>query len=329
MRLRVAAAFFPAATRFGDFREVLLRAVVRLRAGAFRAEVRLRELEALRAAAVLRFREAAAFFPAATRFGDFRDVAFRAVVRFREVEALRAAVVLRLREAAAFFPAATRFGDFRDVAFRAVVRFRVVAAFRAAVVLRLRDAAAFFPAATRFGDFRDAALRAVVRFLAGPERGLDVVLRRVAGRDCSVPDIGDGVVGGIIVVSVRGVGRSHAGVSGCQDGSGALGASSEPPSAPSRSCVASEAPSRSSQGQSLVLRSIGAIVRPPRLSVTLHGRRRPLFRLYPESRRSMHTGTADPQVSRGLGATGDRGRSSRSRSPSRPACRRRRRAGTS
>ena len=266
----------PAAIRFGDFRDVALRAVVLFRAGAFRATVRLRVVDALRAAVVFRLREAAAFFPAATRFGDFRVVLLRAVVRFRAgafraavrlrvVDALRAAVVLRLRDAAAFFPAATRFGDFRVVLLRAVVRFRDVDALRAAVVLRFRDAAAFFPAATRFGDFR-----VVVRFRAGPERVLDaVVVRRVDGLDISPAG---GVVGGIIVVSVRGVGRSQAGVSGCQEGSGALGASSAPCSAPSRSCVASEAPSRSSQGQSLVLRSSGVIVSDLLRRSRVHGR---------------------------------------------------------
>jgi hypothetical protein len=182
------------------------------------------------------------------------------VVRFRAA-AFLAGAVLRFRAAAAFFPAVTRFGDFREVALRALVRSRVLEAFRAAVVLRFREAAAFLPAATRFGDFRDVLLRAAVRFLVGPERVLEaVVLRRAEGLDDASPaDIVVGVVGGIIVVSVRGVGRSQAGVSGCQEGSGAFGASSVPRSSPSRSLVASEASSRSSHGQSLVLRSIGVM----------------------------------------------------------------------
>jgi hypothetical protein len=191
---------------------------------------------AFRAGAVRRFRVAAAFFPAAMRFGDFRVVLFRAVVRFRVVAAFRA---VRFLVAAAFFPAAIRFGDFRVVPFRAVVHFRV--------------AAAFFPAAIRFGDFR-----LVDRFRAGDfEARDDVVLRRVAGRDRSPPGGAVGAGGGITVVSIRGVGRSHAGASGCHEGSGALGASSAPRSPLSRSCVASEAPSCSSQGQSLVVRSGG------------------------------------------------------------------------
>jgi hypothetical protein len=80
-------------------------------------------LEAFLAAVVLRLRALAAFFPAATRFGDFRVVALRAVVRFRVVAALRAAgfleATLRLR-VAAFALAAV-------AAFRAAVDLRVVA----------------------------------------------------------------------------------------------------------------------------------------------------------------------------------------------------------
>jgi hypothetical protein len=179
-RLRVAAAFRPAVTRFGDF-----LAVVRFRAGDFlevvlravdlRAVVRFRavDVRAFRAALAFRLRVAAAFRPAAARFGDFREVVRRAV----DVRALRAALVFRLRVAAAFRPAAARFGDFlavvrvrvgdfRAVVFRAVVRF-LDDALRAGAVFRLR-VAAFRPAAARFGDFR-----AVVRLAAD--------LRAVAG----------------------------------------------------------------------------------------------------------------------------------------------------
>src|SRR5918999_3326137 len=67
------------------------------REAAFREPVRFRVVEAFRAAAVLRFRAVAAFFPAATRFGDFRVVLLRAVVLLRVVEAFRAAVDLRGR----------------------------------------------------------------------------------------------------------------------------------------------------------------------------------------------------------------------------------------
>jgi hypothetical protein len=187
----------------------------------------------------------AAFFPAATRLGDFRVVALRAVVRLRLVAFFRAGAVLRLRAVAAFFPAATRFGDFRVVALRAVVRFRVVAAFlRAGAVLRLRAVAAFLPAATRFGDLRivllrvaglvDAVFLAADRFLvaafvlaavAALRAEVDRRVRVVAG---SVAATSMGPPRGIAVVSDRGVGRSHAGVAGCQDGSGALGASRAP-----------------------------------------------------------------------------------------------------
>ena len=234
LRVRVRAAFLPAATRFGDFLVVLFRAVVRFRVvAAF-----------FRAGAVFRFLDAAAFLPAATRFGDFRVVALRAVVRlrapvrFRVVAAFfRAGAVLRFLDAAAFLPAATRFGDFLVVLFRAVVRFRVAAAFfRAGAVLRFLDAAAFLPAATRFGDFRvvvraagfvDPVFLAVARFLvaafvlaavAALRAAVDLLVRVVAG-SVAAPSIGP--PSGIAVVSDRGVGRSHAGVSGCQDGAGA------------------------------------------------------------------------------------------------------------
>jgi hypothetical protein len=228
--------------------------------------LRFRVVEAFRATAVLRFRAVAAFFPAATRLGDFRVVAFLSVARLRVVAALRPAVfraaVLRFRAVAAFFPAATRFGDFRVVglravvrlrvmAFRAVVRFRVVAALRPAVfrdaVLRLRVVDAFFPAATRFGDFRVVAFFAVVRFRGvAALRVVDfleatlrfrvaafavaavaafraaVDLRVVAGRVIA-SSMGPAIPVGM--VSDRGVGRSQAGVSGRHEGSGVLGAS--------------------------------------------------------------------------------------------------------
>ena len=211
MRFRAVAAFFPAATRFGDFRAV-----------AFRAVVRFRVVEALRPAVflavVLRLRVAAAFFAAATRFGDFRvaglravvrflAVAFRAVVRFRVVAALRAAVlrvvVVRFLVVAAFFAAATRFGDFRAVAFFATVRFRAVAALRA-------------------GDFRDATLRfRVAAFVLAAVAAFRAVvdLRVVAGRVIA-SSMGPPIPAGM--VSDRGVGRSHAGVSALHNGSGAL-----------------------------------------------------------------------------------------------------------
>ena len=259
-RVRVAAAFFPAAIRFGDLRDVVRdRVVAALRAAVVR---RFRVVAALRAD-VVRFRVAAAFFPAAIRLGDFRVVLVREVVR--------------LRVAAAFFPAAIRFGDFRVVLVREVDRFRV--------------AAAFFPAAIRFGDFR------VDRFRAGAfEARDDAVLRFVAGRDRSPPGGEVGAAGGITVVSIRGVGRSHAGVSGCQEGSGALGESSVERSWSSRSCVASEPPSRSSQGQSLVLRSGGVMRRSPPArvgrSTDAVARTRTRSRYpYPDSERSTHAPT--------------------------------------
>ena len=232
--MRARAAFLPAATRFGDFRVVLLRAVVRfLVVAAF-----------FRAGAVFRFLDAAAFLPAATRFGDFRVVLLRAVARFLVVAAFfRAGAVFRFLAAAAFLPAATRFGDFRVVLLRAVVRFLDAAAFfRAGAVFRFLDAAAFFPAATRFGDFRvvlraagfvEAVFLAAVRFLvaafvlaavAAFRAAVDLRVRVVAGSVACPPS---GPPRGIAVLSDRGVGRSHAGVSGCHEGSGALGASSE------------------------------------------------------------------------------------------------------
>jgi hypothetical protein len=148
----------------------------------------------LRAGAVLRLRVAAAFRPAATRFGLFLDEVFRPAellgelveVRFRVLAAFRAAV-LRLRVAAALRPAAARFGDFRAVVLRAVdfraVDFRAVGFravdLRAAVVFRLRVAAAFRPAAARFGDFREVDFRAVVRLRPGDVARLAVVFAAV------------------------------------------------------------------------------------------------------------------------------------------------------
>jgi hypothetical protein len=166
-------------------------------------------------------RVVAAFLAAAIRFGDFRVaglravarfrvVAFRAVVRLRVVAALRAALfrtaVFLLRVVAAFLAAATRFGDFRVVAFLAAVRFRVVAALRV-------------------GDFLEATLRfRVAAFAVAAVAALRaaVDLRVVAGRVIA-SFIGPPIPVGI--VSDRGVGRSHAGVSGRHDGSGVLGSS--------------------------------------------------------------------------------------------------------
>ncbi len=205
VRFLVAAAFFPAATRFGDFRVVAF-----LRAGEravdfFRADVAFR---------VARFLVAAAFLPAATRFGDFRDIVVRRAVVFL--------APVRLRVAAAFFAAPVRLRV--AAAFLAgPVRFRVVAAFRAAV-LRFRVVAAFLPAATRF-----VALPVV--------RGLGVIAPM------------DGADG--IVLSASGIGRSLAGIAGCHDGSVRVGASSELSSAPlvPSPCSSSERPS-SLHGQS-------------------------------------------------------------------------------
>jgi hypothetical protein len=229
---------------------------------------------AFRAAVVFRFRVAAAFLPAATRFVDFRAVDFLAVD-------FRAAVVFRFLVAAAFLPAATRFVDFRAVDLLAV-DFRAVSFlavdllavdflavdFRAAVVFRFLVAAAFLPAATRFVDFRTVDLLAVdfravdllavdflavdflaidllaVDFLAVDLLALDVVrvadvpspgvrLRPVDVRVADAGLVGEGAISapigppsGIVAAFERGTGRSHAGVSGRQDGSGALGASS-------------------------------------------------------------------------------------------------------
>jgi hypothetical protein len=117
-RARVRAAFLPAATRAGDFREVVfLRAVDFLRPVDFRARVR------------------AAFLPAATRAGDFRVVLFlRDVVFLRPVLFLRP-VVFR---AVDFL----RPVDFLRVAvlFRPVVFFLAVDFLRPVVLLRAGEA---------------------------------------------------------------------------------------------------------------------------------------------------------------------------------------------
>jgi len=125
-------------------------------------------LAALRAGAVLRFRVAAAFLPAALRFGDFLVV-------------LRAEV-FRFLVAAAFLPAALRFGDFR-VVLRAEVFL--------AVVFRLRVAAAFFAAVLRAVVFRlrvaAAFLAAVDLFLAGDMGHPLSVLRTPYASGVAVP----------------------------------------------------------------------------------------------------------------------------------------------
>ena len=151
-RLRVAAAFRPAATRFGLFLdEVRFRVLAAFRAVDLRAAVlRVRVLAAFRAA-VFRLRVAAAFRPAAARFGDFRDV-----VRLRPADGFRAVDFRAVDFRAVDF----RAGDFRAGDFLDVVLF-LEAAFRAGAVLRLRVAAAFRPAAARFGDFRDVVFLAV------------------------------------------------------------------------------------------------------------------------------------------------------------------------
>ena len=195
-RLRVAAAFFAAATRFGDFL-VVLRAVVLRDVAAF--------LAARERVALFRLRVAAAFFAAATRFGDFlvdlRAVVLRAVV-------LRAVVFLPVRflVAAAFFPAATRFGDFlvdfravdffaadfRAVVFRAVVFFRAVVL--RAVVLR---APAFF---------------ATERFRAATDFSPDATCRRVSSCFCITAgsDIGPPI--GVSAVEPSPCGRHGSGL---------------------------------------------------------------------------------------------------------------------
>jgi hypothetical protein len=115
---------------------------------------------------VRRFRVAAAFLPAATRFVDFLRAGLRAADFFAVLflrAGLRAAVflrpVVRFLVAAAFLPA---------VFLRAVVRFLVAAAFLPAAdrfaVFRFRVAADFFAAADLFaaGLFRAAVFRAAI-----------------------------------------------------------------------------------------------------------------------------------------------------------------------
>jgi hypothetical protein len=195
---------------------------------------------ALRAVAVFRFLVAAAFFPAATRLVDLRAVDFlavdlRAVVL--RVDFL-AGAAFRFRVAAAFFPAATRFVDLRAADFLAV-DLRAVA-LRAGAVFRFRVAAAFFPAATRFVDLRAVDFLAVdvvavdVVVAVGPRPGvrlLPVGPLPAGAEPDSVGGVGVGVAVSIGpptpdgVLFERGTGRSHAGVSGRQDGSGASDAS--------------------------------------------------------------------------------------------------------
>jgi hypothetical protein len=263
LRFRDAAAFLPAATRFGDFLAV----------------VRVRLVEAFLADVVLRFLVAAALRPAVFLPAVFRFLALAAflaaVFRVREVAALRP-VVLRLRVAAAFLPAATRFGDFLVVerlrvaaAFLAAVFLeRVVAPFLAAVFLE-RVVAAFFAAVLR--------LRVVAAFLAAALRVAVSLVRSI------------GAVGGINVVSVRGVGRSHAGMAGRDEGSGVVGASSVLRSwSVSRVSSADEVSSLSvlgrSHGQSRGLRS----------DIVAPSSRRGLLGPYPDERGSMHADFGPP-----------------------------------
>jgi hypothetical protein len=164
-RLRVAAAFRPAATRFGLFLdEVRFRVLAAFRAVDLRAAVlRVRVLAAFRAA-VFRLRVAAAFRPAAARFGDFR-----ADVRLRPADGFRAVDFRAVDFRAVDF----RAGDFRAGDFLDVVLF-LEAAFRAGAVLRLRVAAAFRPAAARFGDFRDVVFSSDI---PGAGVGIGVAVR--------------------------------------------------------------------------------------------------------------------------------------------------------
>jgi hypothetical protein len=209
--------------------------------------VRRDRLDAFRAGAVVRFRDAAAFLPAATRLGDFLAVVrFRfgdvlAVVRLRPVVAFLAAAVFRFLVAAAFFPAVFRTAAFRFLvaaAFLAAVF--LVVAFRA-VPVRVRVVAAFLPAATRLGDFLAVVrLRVVAAFFAVVLRDLVVAaffaavfrFRVVAAFFAAVFRVVEvrlgtsiGPVDGLSAVSDRGVERSRAGVSGCHDGGGAAGES--------------------------------------------------------------------------------------------------------
>jgi hypothetical protein len=144
----------------------------------------------------------------------------------------RADAALRFRVAAAFFPAATRFVDLRAADFLAV-DFRAVD-LRAVAVFRFLVAAAFFPAATRFVDLRAVDFLAVDVVAVGPRPGvrlLPVGPLPGGAEPASVGGVGVGVAVSIGpptpdgVLFERGTGRSHAGVSGRQDGSGASDAS--------------------------------------------------------------------------------------------------------
>ena len=193
----MAAAFLPAAARFGDFRVVALRAVdlraVDFRPVVFRAVdfcparflVEAAFLAARDLTADFRFRVVAAFLAAATRFGDFRVVDLRAAalraVDFRAVDfrpvVFRAAVFRpgRFLVAAAFFPAATRFGDFRPVGLLVVFRAAVFFA-----VERFRVAADFFADATRS---RASSRRSITAGSdIGPATGIAVLEPSSCGR---------------------------------------------------------------------------------------------------------------------------------------------------
>ena len=203
-RLRVAAAFFAAATRFGDFL-VVLRAVDLRDVAAF--------LAARERVALLRLRVAAAFFAPATRFGDFlvvlRAVVFRAVVLRAVV--LRAVVFLPVRflVAAAFFAAATRFGDFL-VDFRAVdffaADFRAVA-FRAVVFRAVVFRAVVFRAVV----FRAPAVFATERFLAATDFSADATCRRVSSCFCITAGSDIGTPIGVSAVEPSPCGRHGSG----------------------------------------------------------------------------------------------------------------------
>jgi hypothetical protein len=173
---------------------------------------------------------------------DLRAVDLRAVdlraVDLRAVD-LRAAALravdlraVDLRAAAAFFPAATRFVDFRAVDLLAV-DFRA-AALRGGADFRFRVAAAFLPAATRFVDFLAVDVLAV-DVAARPRPGVRLLpVGPLSAGAAPIPvdgAAGVGLAASIgpptpdVVVFERGTGRSHAGVSGRQDGSGASDAS--------------------------------------------------------------------------------------------------------
>ena len=120
-------------------------------------------LRAAVAFAVRRFRVAAAFLPAATRFVDLRAVLLLAV------DFLRAGLRAEDFFAAVFLLAGLRAVDFFAAVFlRPVVLFLVAAAFFPAAdrfaAVRLRVDAAFFAAAERFaaGLFRAAVFRAAI-----------------------------------------------------------------------------------------------------------------------------------------------------------------------